>query len=85
MSSKCPTGKVVYISPTLAEDALIEAWVRNNYRMGSGPVNVYQCDDCRNFHFTSKGNMNERLKKEWQDGSISRSQRVLDFERKLKR
>ncbi len=69
---------------TLAEDALIDAWIRNNHSPGNGPVNVYQCEDCGNFHFTSKGEMNERLKEEWNKGSIARSRRAFDFERKIK-
>jgi hypothetical protein len=81
----CPTRKVIYVTQALAEDALIDAWVRNNYKLGTGPVNVYQCDDCGNFHFTSKGEINARLKQEWDLGHIARNQQAFDLERKLRR
>jgi len=82
---KCSTGKIVYISLSIAEDALIDAWSRHNYAVGKGPVNVYQCDDCGNFHFTSKGTMNIRLKTELENGSIARSRRAFELESGLKR
>jgi hypothetical protein len=40
---------------------LLELWSKNNYVLGQGPVNVYKCDDCGQFHMTSNGQMNERL------------------------
>lgn len=58
---KCVSGKYRYPSQLLAEDALIELWSRNDYPAGRGPVSVYQCEDCGDFHFTSKGEMNPRL------------------------
>lgn len=82
---KCPTHKVVYQSLSLAEDALVDAWIRNNYKIGSGPVNVYQCDDCGHFHFTSKGNMNDRLKNELDNGSIAKNNRAFELEGKWRR
>ena len=82
---RCRTGKVIYLTQALSEDALIDAWVRNNYKLGAGPVNTYQCDECGNFHFTSKGEMNERLKKELDSGKIAKNQRAFDLENKLKR
>lgn len=81
---RCPSGKVIYATQTLAEDALIDAWIRNNYTLGTGPVSIYQCEDCGNFHFTSKGTMNDRLKKEWDSGQIARSRRAFDHEQKFR-
>jgi hypothetical protein len=81
---RCSTGKVIYVTQALAEDGLIDAWVRNNYKLGTGPVNIYPCDDCGNFHFTSKGAMNDRLKKEWESGQIAKNQRAFDIERKFR-
>ena len=43
---------------------------RFDYRQGHGPISVYQCDECGFFHLTSKGPMNETLKKSLSDGSI---------------
>jgi len=85
MMPKCPSGKVVYHSLTLAEDALIDAWGRYNYSIGKGPVNVYQCEDCGNFHFTSKGQMNQRLQMELDSGHIARARRAFHLEQGLKR
>jgi hypothetical protein len=82
---RCPSGKVSYQSRALAEDALIDSWIRNNFSPGQGPVDVYTCDDCGDFHFTSKGNMNARLKAEWDNGSIAKNRRAFQLEDKLKR
>lgn len=82
---RCPSGKVVYNSISLAEDALVDAWIRNHYQKGQGPVNVYRCDDCGNFHLTSKGMMNERLQIAIEKGEIQRLRRAWDLENKLRR
>ena len=60
----CPTAKRIYLTEGLAEEALIDAHSRNNYA-GSGPIAVYQCEDCGYYHFTSKGKMNEKLARSW--------------------
>jgi hypothetical protein len=83
--TRCPSGKIVYITQTLAEDALIDAWIRNHYSIGKGPINVYQCDDCGNFHFTSKGLMNKQLESGLNSGQIARSRRAFELEQKLRR
>jgi hypothetical protein len=83
---KCPSNKVVYYSKDLAEDALIDAWGRNNYSTNSrAPITLYQCDDCGNFHFTSQGEMNERLKEQIQSGKIKKQQEANYWMGKLKR
>lgn len=56
----CRTGKRVYLTEALAEDALLDAHSRNEFTHG-GPVAVYACEECGYFHFTSKGTMNTRL------------------------
>jgi hypothetical protein len=76
---RCPSGKVVYNSISQAEDALVESWIRNHYRKGQGPVNVYPCDDCGNFHLTSKGLMNARLQMAIETGEIQRLRRAWDL------
>ena len=80
----CPSGKRIYVSQTLAEDALIDAWIRSAHKPGNGPVNVYLCEDCGNFHFTSKGNMNTRLKAELDSGQIARGRRAFEHESKFR-
>ena len=57
----CVTGKTCYDSLEIAEEALIQNRIRNFHREGSGPINVYQCDLCETWHFTSKGEPSEIL------------------------
>ncbi len=57
----CPTHKKIYPSEAIAEDALLEAHVRFDYGKSSGPIAIYQCDECGYYHFTSKGIINAKL------------------------
>jgi hypothetical protein len=57
----CETKKKIYPSAAVAEDALISAWTAYDYRNQNGPIDVYLCDICRNYHLTSKGEMNKKL------------------------
>lgn len=52
---RCTSGKRIYESESLAEEALIQNHIFNNYRAGEGPRNFYPCEDCGYWHFTSKG------------------------------
>jgi hypothetical protein len=81
---KCSTGKRVYLTETLAEDALIDAHSRHSYA-GTGPIAVYQCEDCGYYHFTSKGKMNEKLAKQMASGKIKRQQEANQWVKKLKK
>lgn len=58
---QCVTGKKMYTSRQLAEEALIDVRARFQYRETAGPVTVYQCDDCGCWHFTSKGDPGDFL------------------------
>ena len=69
---KCSTGKKIYATRSIAEDVLIELWIKNEFSPGQGPCTVYQCDDCRYFHLTSQGSMNERLATLLENGYIKR-------------
>lgn len=82
MAGKCVTGKKVYATITLAEDALLDAHIRFEYA-GQGPIAIYRCDDCGYYHFTSQGTMNERLKNALKDGSIARQKQASHWERKF--
>jgi hypothetical protein len=68
----CPTGKRLYASESLAIDALIEAHIQFEFRPGKGPVTVYQCEECGQYHLTSKGKINDRLEKMLADGTIAK-------------
>jgi len=81
----CISGKKVFLSEQIAEDALIEAWGRNSYPSNSGPVAVYKCDDCGYYHFTSQGKMNDRLLKEVESGKIKLQREANHWERKMKK
>lgn len=68
----CVSGKRMYSSQEVAEDVLIEAWTRFDYTSGNGPVTVYQCEECGQYHLTSKGSMNNKLAQALADGKIQR-------------
>lgn len=70
----CPTNKTCYDTRDMAEDALVENRGRYQYAQGQGPVNVYACDLCGCFHFTSKGDPNERIVSEDGQNDIDRAQ-----------
>ncbi|MFY0599873.1 MAG: hypothetical protein JXR03_09390 [Cyclobacteriaceae bacterium] len=83
MAAPCVTGKIIYESREMAEEALVEAWIRNDYRVGTGPVAVYQCHDCKRYHFTSQGTMNDFLKEKLDRGYIATQKRARDWERRF--
>lgn len=82
---KCGTGKRLYPSQQLAEEALIESHIHFEHRAGDGPVTVYQCEDCGEYHLTSRGPMNERLAKQLADGTIGRLKEANLWKNKFKR
>lgn len=57
----CITGKKQYDTKALAEEALVAHRSRFIFRDNSGPIAVYQCDDCGEWHFTSQGPVSEVL------------------------
>jgi hypothetical protein len=81
----CVTGKKMYLTLEMAEDALIEAWIKNDYSTGKGPVTVYQCDDCKEFHLTSLGEMNTRLLQFIKEGKLKRQKEANFWSDKLKK
>ncbi len=60
----------MYFSKELAEEALIGAHTAYDYAGGQGPIAVYQCEDCGEYHLTSRGLMNERLAQYIADGKL---------------
>lgn len=82
---KCVTQKKVYLTPELAEEALLGAHIRFEYAAGNGPVAVYRCDDCGYYHLTSKGPVSATLKENLKSGKIGREKEAQAWERKLKR
>lgn len=55
MKGICPSNKDFYHNKEAAEEALILHLGRNHYAPGAGPINVYKCQFCEGYHFTSKG------------------------------
>jgi hypothetical protein len=58
----------------MAETALLEARARYSYGNKTGPVAVYQCDDCGQYHLTSAGPVNEKLAEAQSSGILKRQQ-----------
>ena len=83
--SRCISGKRVYASQEIAEDVLIEAWTRYEYNNNTGPISVYKCDDCGNYHLTSRGPMNERLAKALADGKIRQQKEARRLEDRFRK
>ena len=81
----CITGKKTYPSPEIAEEALIGAWVTFDFRAGTGPVAVYQCEDCGYYHLTSKGEMNEKLAHHIAEGKIRRLKEADQWSKKFRK
>lgn len=70
--STCSSGKRSYLNEDVAVEALIEAHVHFDYRKHSGPVAVYRCDSCGQFHLTSSGPMNQKLRQAIDDGTLEK-------------
>lgn len=80
----CPSGKRAFATEVLAEEALIDARTRGGGEH-HGPVGVYRCDDCGQFHLTSKGPMNARLARYIKDGKLKLNQEAERWKSKLDR
>lgn len=81
----CVTGKIRYASKSLAEEALIEKRARFHFRENSGPIGVYLCDDCGDWHFTSKGTPSSILNSDGVKNRIEKEREAYFWERKLRR
>ncbi|MGK7391157.1 MAG: hypothetical protein ACNS60_12450 [Candidatus Cyclobacteriaceae bacterium M2_1C_046] len=81
---KCPTKKICFISKEVAEEELLANRAKYNYSSGTGPINVYKCDVCEYYHFTSKGEMNSRLLSKDSKKKIDRESEANYWLNKLK-
>lgn len=75
----------MYPTQQVAEDVLIEARTRYDYAQGYGPVGVYKCDDCGEYHLTSQGPMNEKLATYLRDGKIDLQKEADRWMKKFKK
>ena len=83
--ASCSSGKRGYVTESVAKDALIEARTRYGGEKEGGPVAVYRCDDCGQFHLTSKGTMNPKLTAYIKEGKLKLNQEAGRWMEKLKR
>lgn len=81
----CRTGKRVFVTEQLAEEALIAAHGFYSYAKGKGPVGVYACEECGHFHLTSKGEVNPRLAAALKSGDLRREQQASQWLHKVKK
>jgi hypothetical protein len=81
----CVTGKKSYPSQQIAEEALIEAQAHFDYGRASGPIAVYRCEDCGEYHLTSKGTMNEKLVSYIKDGTLNKLKEANRWTTKFKK
>lgn len=76
------TRKVSFDSEIIAEEALISHQSRQFHQNGGGPINVYQCEHCNAWHFTSKGPVHPKLLNE--KGDIDLGRESSYWERRLR-
>ena len=83
--NSCVTHKQCYDSREIAEEALIQNRARYHHGPQSGPINVYQCEFCGSYHFTSKGEPSEILKSGTSQKRINLQKEANFWEDKFKK
>ncbi len=78
-------AKRSYATEEIAVEALIGAHTHFNFNNGAGPISVYQCDDCGQYHLTSREPMNEKLASLLKEGKINQQKEADHWERKWRR
>lgn len=76
----CTTKKICFQNKEDAEEEL----VLNRVKYSTGPVNVYKCEFCGYYHFTSKGEVNPKLLSEKSRRKIDRESEANYWLDKLK-
>lgn len=84
-TTRCVTGKKMFSTKELAEEALIAVHSHYQMREGMGPVAVYKCDDCGSWHFTSKGPANPKLQSGEAQNQIAIQAEADFWERKFRK
>lgn len=81
----CVSGKRMFLTEQLAEDVLLETYIRYNHSSSQqGAIAIYRCDDCGQYHLTSRGPMNAKLQAAIADDSIKRQQEANHWLNKFK-
>ena len=78
------TGKVSFDSEIIAEEALLSHHARQFHQEGSGPINIYECQHCGCWHFTSKGEIHPELQSESTKERLAKERLGYHWERKLR-
>ena len=82
----CPvTRKRSFESREIAEEALRHHHTRQFHADDQGPVNVYECDHCGQWHFTSKGPVHQLLQDASFKDHMKREREAFHWERRLRR
>lgn len=81
----CSSNKKIYITESLAVDALIEANTQFQFGNHQGPIAVYLCEECGHFHLTSQGKINEQLEGLMKEGKLKKMREAAQWENKLRR
>ncbi|MFT4736416.1 MAG: hypothetical protein ACJAZM_001048 [Cyclobacteriaceae bacterium] len=81
----CPISrKVAYDTEQIALEALFQHHIRQHHPTGRGPINIYLCDHCSAWHFTSKGEMHPEIKSEEGQRRIAKEREGTYWERRLR-
>ncbi len=80
----CRTGKRCFETEAIAEEALIQNHIVNHYQGQEGPKTIYQCDECGNWHFTSRGQFHPLFEDEEVVDRIKRERLANSWERHLR-
>ena len=81
----CPvTHKRSFQDEFMALEALMNNHAQNFHKRESGPINIYQCDHCGDWHFTSKGEIHPDLRKDETQLRIKTERLGAHWERKLR-
>jgi hypothetical protein len=82
---KCVSNKKSYPTKEIAENALLDTHMNFEFKSGDGPIAVYLCEDCGNYHFTSRGPMNIKLEQLIKEGKINAQRQANAWMDKFKR
>ena len=74
-------NKRAYFSESIAIDALIEA--RTRFESNTATT-VYLCDDCGQWHLTSRGELHPDLARQIQDKNFNREKEAHHWQKKMK-
>lgn len=80
----CVSNKRSFGDQQLALEALIQHHIRNELAHDQGPINVYQCNDCGAWHFTSKGKKADILNEKEVVEQIKKERRAYQWEQKFR-